>query len=375
MASEKNTVKEPDLLFLLILSFLFFISLSPALFGGFFSKLSLFFIFILNVCYFRFDFKIYVLLFLMTSYFIFKYSVLEYFIIGDWDFSPMVIYLNLMVFITIPHDSIKYFHMIRISVFYSILLGFLASLSSYFLGRDFFVHSLHNKGLIDINAFTGFTSIPQTFASLCLLYWMMTIGEKNVLSKLIGTIAMFSSINRTILGIFIFLSALKHKFYFLIFAIVLFFSASYVYIYVDEGFLTTQTLSSRTVMMNNVLTYILSLSFFELLLGSFKVPEFYIYESNVKYIENGFMYLIYYFGFVGFFGYIVLNVCFLYRMINLSFDYKWNFVFYCLSLTLIVQFMTHEFLFLSFYISVAFLIHKLVVVDSNCKSKKYMNMR
>lgn len=351
------------------LSSFFFVSMSPELFGGIFSKLALLFIILFNVIFFRVNYIKWFAILLLTIFLIFQYFLVQSRSNATPDYSPVLLYSYFLLLITIPFHSSKYFLSIRYGLLVAITTGFIASSFSFFMGYDVFLHSLYNKGLSNISAFTGFTTIPQTFASLALLYVFSLTGQKGFFGKLVSSFSILFSINRVMLFGYFFLFLFKKRIFLVVFfLLVLFFLYG---LSIDDGFLTTQTLSSRNTMLFNVIKHISSFALFDLLFGSFVKPNFYIHESGVSYIENGFVFIIYYFGFVGFFLYLsfiaILGII-LIRSFILKEIFNIRVVAYFFYVSLFVPFFTHEFLFISFYLSIAFVIRVYIVSILNKKN-------
>ncbi|EOE2121893.1 hypothetical protein ACKBNH_004153 [Vibrio vulnificus] len=366
MVSKKIMGRDLSFISILFLSAIFFVSMSPELFGGVISKSSILVIILFNITLFRIGRVRLMAISLISVFLILKYFLVEFLSTSSPDYSPIVLCSYLLLLITTPFHSSNYFISIRYGLLLAITAGFIASSFSLFMGNDAFLHSLYNKGLIDVSAFIGFTSIPQTFASLALLYIFSLTGQKGSLGWLISSFSILCSINRIMLfGYFSLFLINKRLLLVLSLLLVLF---VFYGLSIDDGFLTTQTLASRNEMLINVINYISSLSSFDLLFGTFIKPDFYIHESGISYIENGFAFIVYYFGFVGLLIYLsfvfvvgrgLINSLVNKKLINIRVV---TFFFY---ISLFVPFFTHEFLFVSFYLSIAFVIRFYII--SNAK--------
>lgn len=340
-----------------------FICASPSLVGGFFSKIAIIILISINIYFFKINRYVYLSIFFISSVFIIKYLVAIASEGYNVDLYPLVLMLHLYFLVTYPFGNKLYFNAVKLGVELCFYFGFIASFISLVLGKSVFIFSLANKGLPNIYAFEGFTTTPQAFASLAILVLMFNYNSiKGVFRRYLPFIGLLLSINRTILlgGMLVFF----YRFLFLfipIIALSFFFLELFSF---ETKLFTLQTISSRIDMLVNISSNFFSMDISSIIFGTFMSPNFEVHSAGTKYIENGIMFILYYFGLVGFIAYSIFVGFLLFSSIKLKFYSKAKILIYFILVTTIVPMLTHEFLYISFYVSIIFFIEQVYFLNN-----------
>lgn len=358
---EKVALSHHSLLYhLVVLST--FICASPSLVGGFFSKIAIIILISINIYFFKINRYVYLSIFFISSVFIVKYLVAIASEGYNVDLYPLVLMLHLYFLVTYPFGNKLYFNAVKLGVELCFYFGFISSFISLVLGKSVFIFSLANKGLPNIYAFEGFTTTPQAFASLAILVLMFNYNSiKGVFRRYLPFLGLLLSINRTILlgGMLVFF----YRFLFLFLPII---ALSFIFLELfsfETKLFTLQTISSRIDMLVNISSNFFSMGISGIIFGTFMSPNFEVHSAGTKYIENGIMFILYYFGLVGFIAYSIFVGFLLFSAIKLKFYSKAKILIYFIFVTTIVPMLTHEFLYISFYVSIIFFIEQIYFLN------------
>ncbi|WP_394167727.1 hypothetical protein [Photobacterium piscicola] len=331
-------------------SVLIFISLSPAIFGGIFTKVSLIILIVFNTFMFCNIKRLKYIFFIMI---VFLILILKSIINDDnVDSSIYILLLNILFFVTLYKSHNVYLNAYLRGILISVILGFVMSVISIYYGLNQYSVSLANKGFLNIHSITGFTKIPQTFGSLCILLMFIFMTKKNKIFSNLFLIISMLTINRVSLFTGLLLKSTSfNKLYYIVILIVIF---PLLWLLPDLTIINnSQTIFSRFDMILNIIQHMLNQNIFDLLFGSFQLPDFSIYKgTDITYIENGFMFIFYYFGIVGVLSYLLFSF---YILCNVRKKGK-IYVYYSFLVLIVIPNFTHEYLFLSFYLSLIFIL-------------------
>ncbi|MGR3971275.1 hypothetical protein [Shewanella sp. 1180_01] len=339
-----------------VIVLLIFISASPSLVGGFLSKFAIINLVLINLFFFKVNRRIFFIMFFIASLFLAKYFLA---IISDSDkvdLYPLVVSLHFYFMVSYPFGNRVYFNSVKVGIGLCFYLGFIASLISLIIGEQFFLFSLANKGLPNVYAFEGFTTTPQAFASLAVLMLILNYNIRSQVRKLFPFLGLLFSINRTLFFGSILVFFYRSLFYLLpVFFLIFIFLGMFSF---DAKLFTLQTLLSRIDMLINVSSSFFSMDIFNVIFGTFNSPNFEVHSTGTKYIENGVMFILYYFGLVGFFIYSISTCLFAYIITKHRFESKTKILIYFILVATIVPMLTHEYLYISFYISLIFVVNQ-----------------
>lgn len=346
-----------------VIVLLIFLSASPSLVGGFISKFAIISLIFFNLYFFKVHKYVFFIILFIASVFLVKYFLATINDSNKIDLYPLVVVLHFYFIISYPFGNRDYFKAIKTGIGLCFYLGFIASLISFTIGEEKFLFSLANKGLPNIYAFEGFTTTPQAFASLAVLMLIFSSNTRTKFRKIFPFLGLLFSINRTIFLGSILVFFYRLLFYFLpVFILVFVFFGMFSF---DAKLFTLQTLLSRIDMLTNVSSSFFSMSIFNVFFGTFTSPNFEVHSTGTKYIENGVMFILYYFGLVGFFIYSILTFLFIYIMISRGFSSKIKTLLYFILVVTLVPMLTHEYLYISFYISLIFVVNQVFFAKYN----------
>lgn len=329
---------------------LLFISGSPNLVGGEVSKGALLLLSVFNLFNFKVSkFSVFSIVGL-SILFLVKAIFTE-----DIDAVIVVLYIHLLFLITCPIKNYRYVKTILSALMALIIASMVLSSYSILTGDGKYTFSLANKGLPFLYAFKGVTTTPQALASLIILGIFACVVVEKKWSLRFYALFLPLTINRTNLVGAILMFLVRFPVVGLLVSCFAFLGGTII-IGQNTELLTTQTLSSRLQMVAEVFREIQDFSVLSILFGSFEKPVFSISSNvhDVTYIENGFAFIFYYLGAFGLFSYIVFILWGVIKILRAYMPAKIRRITlaYFMFFTILVPNMTHEFLFLSFYLSI-----------------------
>jgi hypothetical protein len=276
--------------------------------------------------------------------------------------SSLIIFFPIigLAFVTLIAEEDGFLDLIYWALFIHIVLGIFFVISSYLTGMNSFVHPMYDKGLPFLHAAKGFTTTVQTFGTL-IIAWFLIYYQKKDESKasmvdqvaytvvLLGLVLTF---NRNSLLIYYIILFFKHKKIFWISVIAGLGFFIYFFEFINKLILNLSTLTSRSDLLQAF-----RIAFFEqtdwlgYLIGhgnnivddSIAKDTYY----STGYIENGTSVLLYTYGFIGYFFYLISVFVF-----SILFWMKGK-VFYAAMLFyifIVAQQFTHEFYSTTIYI-------------------------
>lgn len=279
--------------------------------------------------------------------------------------SSLIIFFPIigLAFVILLGEEEGFLDLIYWALFIHIALGILFVVSSYVVGMNPFVHPMYDKGLPFLHAAKGFTTTVQTYGTLIIAwfliyYWKKDESKATVVDLfaygvvLLGLVLTF---NRNSLLIYYIILFFKHKRIFWLSVIAGMGLFIYFFEFINKLIFNLTTLTSRSDLLQAF-----RIAFFEqtdwlgYLIGH---GNNIVDESIAKgtyystgYIENGTSVLLYTYGFVGYFFYLVSVFAF-----SVMFWMKGK-VFYAAMLFyifIVAQQFTHEFYSSTIYILLA----------------------
>lgn len=293
--------------------------------------------------------------------------------------SSLIIFFPVigLAYVTLIGEEESFLNLIYLALFIHISLGIFFVISSYIFGMNSFVHPMYDKGLPFLHAAKGFTTTVQTFGTLIIgwfliYYWKKDQGEAGFMDQLAYSVVLLGLIltfNRNSLLIYYIILFFKHKRIFWLSVIAGFVFVVYFFEFINKLIFNLNTLTSRSDLLEAF-----RIAFFEqtdwvgYLIGhgnnmvneSIARGTFY----RTGYIENGTSVLLYTYGFVGYFFYLVSVFVF-----SFLFWMKRK-VFYAVMLFyifIVAQQFTHEFYSTTIYILLSVFI---LIFNSNPRIEK-----
>jgi len=253
---------------------------------------------------------------------------------------------------------------------YNSLVSILLWAMSYLVGLNSFVRPLIDKNMPFVHAAQGFCSTPQVLGTLCLTAVFLYIirsqkveAERglNKILLLVNGLAIFASVNRVSILLFIFmLFFINRRLFFAIIGIGLG-CAIYFFEIIKENLLNVSTLQSRSDLLHG---FDESFFYYNNPLGMiFGKGDPYIDTKSLAntmvdsaYVENGTAALIHLYGFLGLLIYLIVSIYII------SYALRQKSYFICLVIflyMLIVPQFTHEYYSTSFYVLLAAMLTEL----------------
>lgn len=336
---------------------LLFIAISSGAFTGGVTKSAIIISMVLNIIYFPRKNKI-VLMLLFSAY-----MFLTIFIdsAGGVSDTSFVVLIFILWFISIPKHYDGYFNIIKMSVVLSFFVGCLLSLFDilFLKNSNPFTYNMAQKGLAFVDAFIGLSNIPQTFGILGIITFVLLQPSNKKLSFLSLALANLA-LNRVTFILSV-VSMFRKKI--LIYISMFFVLLVYLILTVEsESLFATHSLTNRVGLTLGIWNQYIHGSFLDILIGVKTKPEvFYISSTGgVDYIENGYMFLLYYYGLIGaasyifFFFFWIVLVPLLYKMKTQKLD-----LYIALLYFFVVPLFTHEIAHINFYIMMYILYYRL----------------
>lgn len=245
------------------------------------------------------------------------------------------------------------------ALFIHILLGILLVISSYWVGMNPFVHPMYDKGLPFLHAAKGITTTVQTFGTLIISWFLIyyhkkennTLGLFDRWAYYVVFLGMILTFNRNTVLIYYVIIFFKHRKLFILSIIAIFLFYLYYFEFINKLIFNFSTLTSRADLLQAF-----RIAFFEhtdwwgylighgnnFIDGSISKRTFY----STGYIENGTAVLLYTYGFIGYFAFLISVLVFTILMILKNKIFYSAIFFY---IFVIGQQFTHEFFSTTFY--------------------------
>lgn len=279
--------------------------------------------------------------------------------------SSLIIFFPIigLAFVTLISEEDGFLDLFYWALFIHIFLGILFVISSYVVGMNSFVHPMYDKGLPFLHAAKGFTTTVQTYGTLIITWFLIYYWKKDELKTtftdrlayLVVLLGLILTFNRNSLLIYFIILFFKHKriFWLSVFVGLGFFV--YFFEFINKLIFNLNTLTSRADLLQAF-----RIAFFEQTdwLGYLIGHGNNIVDDSIAkgtyystgYIENGTSVLLYTYGFIGYFLYLVSVFAF-----SVMFWMKGK-VFYAAMLFyifIVAQQFTHEFYSTTIYILLA----------------------
>ncbi|GLX77572.1 hypothetical protein tinsulaeT_09120 [Thalassotalea insulae] len=275
--------------------------------------------------------------------------------VAHFEQSMIVLCILFIWFLSLPINASYFNSIIKPAIFLLFLLGFIASIFTAFFGIGNFASSMLPKGLPYVFAFKGTTSTPQTYGTigilsyLCITLFSTNSNTKKLKQRFTLVLANFA-LNRVTLIETILLICRKHMILFFMMLIVVGIVAS---LFSDNVLFTISTLQSRIDLTRGIWEQYLNSQSSNILFGNFKQPDVFYSTSymDINYIENGYMFLLYYFGILGTACYLAFFTLFL-IVLPIAKKIQVNKAIFYVAIIyfLFVPLLTHEFLSISYYL-------------------------
>lgn len=269
--------------------------------------------------------------------------------------SSLIIFFPIigLAFVTLISEEEGFLDLFYWALFIHIFFGILFVISSYVIGINSFVHPMYDKGLPFLHAAKGFTTTVQTFGTLIIAWFLIYYWKKDDLKTtfldhiayLVVLLGLVLTFNRNSLLIYYIILFFKHKRIFWFSVLIGFGFFIYFFEFINKLIFNLTTLTSRADLLQAF-----RIAFFEhtdwlgYLIGhgnnivddSIAKGTYY----STGYIENGTSVLLYTYGFLGYFFYLISVFAF-----SLMFFLKGK-VFYAAMffyIFIVAQQFTHEF--------------------------------
>ena len=274
--------------------------------------------------------------------------------------TSFVVLIFMLWFVSIPKNYDGYFNIIKKSVIYSFFIGSILSIIDIVILKDssYFTYNMAGKGLSFVDAFIGLSNIPQTFGTLGLMTYLVLQSSNRHLSKsalFIANLA-FNRVTLILSAIIVFRKNIIIYFSLLIVALIL------LYFYVDsDSLFAMHSITNRVGLTLGIWDKYINGSFIDILIGVKTKPGVFYMSGNggIDYIENGYMFLLYYYGLLGAACYILF---FLSWIIVIPFCFKMKInkldLYIALLYFFIVPLFTHEIAHINFYIMMYVLFYR-----------------
>ena len=279
--------------------------------------------------------------------------------------SSLIIFFPVigLAYVTLIGEEEGFLDLIYWALFIHILLGIFLVISSYIFGMNSYVHAMYDKGLPFLHAAKGFTTTVQTFGTLIIgwfliYYWKKDQGKADFLDQLAYLVVLLGLIltfNRNSLLIYYIILFFKHKRIFWLSVLAGLAFVVYFFEFINKLIFNLNTLSSRSDLLEAF-----RIAFFEHTnwLGYLIGHGNNIVDDSISrgtyyrtgYIENGTSVLLYTYGFVGYFFYLlsVFLFSFLFWVKGKAFHAAMLFYIF-----IVAQQFTHEFYSTTIYILLA----------------------
>jgi hypothetical protein len=279
--------------------------------------------------------------------------------------SSLIIFFPVigLTYMALIGEEVDFLDLFYWALFLHIILGILMVISSYALGMNAYVHPMYDKGLPFLHAAKGFTTTVQAYGTLVISWFLIFYFKKenaqtSFLDKMaygVVLLGLILTFNRNSLLIYYLILFFKHKRIFWLSVLAGFAFVIYFFEFINKLIFNLSTLSSRADLLQAF-----RIAFFEqtdwigYLIGHGNnmvaegIAKGTIYGTG--YIENGTSVLLYTYGFVGYFIYLISILTF-----SVMFFLKKK-VFYAAMffyIFIVAQQFTHEFFSTTIYLQLA----------------------
>lgn len=279
--------------------------------------------------------------------------------------SSLIVFFPIigLAFVTLIGENKELLNLIYWGIFIHIALGVFFVISSYIFGMNSFVHPMYDKGLPFLHAAKGLTTTVQAFGTLIIAWFLIYYWKKetsqagfiDLAAYLVVLLALVLTFNRNSLLIYYIILFFKHKRIFWLSVLAGLSFYIYFFEFINKLLFNLTTLTSRSDLLEAF-----RIAFFEQTdwLGYLIGHGNNIVDDSIAkgtyyrtgYIENGTSVLLYTYGFVGYFFYLVSVFIF-----SIMFWIKGK-VFFAAMLFyifIIAQQFTHEFYSTTIYLLLA----------------------
>jgi len=296
-------------------------------------------------------------LFLLYLLFSASFSLSEMQVLSA-DYYLVFFFAAIMVvnFLNLERDYLLFLKVFSCSASIYIVLGVIFWGYSVLTKEIFFVQPLYGKGMPDTFAALSFATTQQVYATfsallLIVIFFLNRNGLKVAFYKplfLLCIVAIVVSLNRVwlvFLLIFLGLYFARRLVYLMIPSAFLF--AIFLFLYSDV-MLSTGTVESRFMMMEYSYNFFVEQDFWHILWGRpfYQGVYFYMHGREFDYIESGPFFIMINFGVVGFVLFSLVFFIVIFRFFKVSFFLGFLSLYYFIP----VQFMTQEYLSISFWL-------------------------
>jgi len=296
-------------------------------------------------------------LFLLYLLFSASFSLSEMQVLSA-DYYLVFFFAAIMVvnFLNLERDYLLFLKVFSCSASIYIVLGVIFWGYSVLTKEIFFVQPLYGKGMPDTFAALSFATTQQVYATfsallLIVIFFLNRNGLKVAFYKplfLLCIVAIVVSLNRVwlvFLLIFLGLYFARRLVYLMIPSAFLF--AIFLFLYSDV-MLSTGTVESRFMMMEYSYNFFVEQDFWHILWGRpfYQGAYFYMHGREFDYIESGPFFIMINFGVVGFVLFSLVFFIVIFRFFKVSFFLGFLSLYYFIP----VQFMTQEYLSISFWL-------------------------
>jgi hypothetical protein len=351
----RNKVSKEQVFKISTIVFLF-VTIASGLLPGIITKSALVLSILINLIYFPNKTKVITIL-CFSSYILLTVLIDS---IDGVSESTFIVLLLLVWFISIPKFYNGYLECIKTVVIYSLILGAVAAIYSiFFPSQNYdFTYNMASKGLPNIEAFIGLSNIPQTYGILGIMVYVLTFEHTKKRSYLYLFIANLA-LNR-VTFILTLVSIFKR---YLLLALLFFISLLLVLIFTidSETLFATHSLTNRVGLTLGIWQQYMSGSLLDILIGIKSKPQVFYMTSivGIDYIENGYMFLLYYYGVIGLFSYLLF---FSFWIFIIPFLFKVKLgklnLYIAILYFFIVPLFTHEMLHINFYMMMYILFYR-----------------
>ncbi|PHM58612.1 hypothetical protein [Xenorhabdus sp. KK7.4] len=271
--------------------------------------------------------------------------------------------LQIIAILSIPYKKLIYENIIYDAIKIQLVLNVIITILCIMVGSDFtFVDATYAKGFDGFWALKGIYSTPQILASLALFFIIYSYSEhknNNIILKLIPYVIIPLTLNRVNFFIGFFMILINQKIikikYWLFFSILLGVVFLFLLPLLGSDLAKINTIESRLYLTEGVVNKINFNSFINITFGNFGKIDFYLakYDLMKNYIENGYVFIFKYFGFIGIITYLFLSTSLIYF---LFINKKHNLSIFAFFYMFITQLFTHEFLTIAYMQIISLLI-------------------
>lgn len=286
---------------------------------------------------------------------LFSFNLIRVPVIADFDYVALNFFLQILFLLSINFRNVNYhkciFTSLKIQICISVVLSFFGWLTN---NMSMFVDADSAKGFSGLFAMRGIYSTPQLLASVCLAlvffsrYRVLQSSSTkfSIVALLSIMVASLNRVNAIGLCLLIFYSLQKYKRKSLVLIINMLIVLAVIIFSVNvnlDKFANFQTMESRSLLIEGIIGCINTDSIISVIFGDFEKIYFYIpqYLIYVSYVENGFLFILKYYGIMGLLFYVVICMIFIYKLKRNNHN---ELALYAFIYLFIIQNFTNEFL-------------------------------